>query len=35
MEILIGIIYLVGRLIYEAIQEARADEYARNHVKKH
>lgn len=35
MEILIGIIYLIGRLIYESIQEAKADEYARSHVKKH
>lgn len=35
MEILIGIIYLIGRLIHEAIQEAKADEYARKHVKRY
>lgn len=35
MGILIEIIYLVGRLIHEAIQEAKADEYARNHIKKY
>lgn len=28
MEILIGVIYLIGRLIYESIQGHRADRYA-------
>lgn len=35
MEIFIGIIYIVGRILYEKYQEARASEYARTHARKY
>ena len=35
MEIMFGIIFLIGSLICETIQEHKADEYARKHVKRH
>ena len=35
MEIMFGIIFLIGSLICETIQERKADEYARTHVKRH
>lgn len=35
MEGLFGVIYLIVKLIREAIQVAKADEYARRHAKRH
>lgn len=35
MEILLGIIYIIGRLLKESYDLHKADEYARTHVKKH
>lgn len=35
MEILFGIIFLIGSLICEEIQKRKADEYARKHIKRH
>lgn len=35
MELLIGIIYLIGRLIKESYDMYKADEYARTHTKRH
>lgn len=35
MEILIGVIILIGRLIYEQIQIAKANEYANKVVRRY
>lgn len=35
MELFFGIIYLIGRLIYEACQEHKADQYADSVVRRY